>query len=71
MNGILNITKQLHVMPNGTYCQLALSNLGSTYNICIGLKTNINASAYVGRAGSSVAGNYAIDCFCRDKSSYL
>ena len=57
-------------MTNGNYCQLALSNLGSTYNICIGLKTNINASAYVGRAGSSVAGKNANDYLCRDKSSY-
>jgi len=71
MNGILNITKQLNIITNGNYCKLALSNLGSTYNICIGLKTNINASAYVGRAVSSVAGNYANDYFCRDKSSYL
>ena len=71
MNGILYLTKQLHVMPNGTYCQLALSNLGPTYNICIGLKTNINASAYVGIAGSSVAGKYANDYLCGDKSNYL
>ena len=71
MKGILYITKQLNLMTNGNYCQLALSNLGSTYNICIGLKTNINASAYVGRAVSSVAGNYANDYFCREKSSYL
>ena len=71
MNGILNITKQLYVMTNGNYCQLAFSNLGSTYNICIYLKTNINASAYVGIAVSSVAGKYANDYFCRDKSKYL
>jgi len=71
MNGILNMTKQLNITTNGNYCQLALSNLGSSYNICIGLKTNINASAYVGRAVSSVAGKYANDYFCRDKSNYL